>query len=182
MFRANGHTFSTRDNTLQVVFVRQVHGRDIFGNFTDHQFDMKSKSNSTMKASIRNYYERQFLTFRQSFDSKLVGMSVKDKSKVTTAFPSVKVPPSSNSQYLHLCDDIGRIGGLRKGIWEVKNMTNLCAEKNTDLQGGLESGPLYIYDRATPNYYGQVFSISSFSKFTVHFTEVRDDYHFKQKN
>ena len=172
MFRENGQAFSTADNTLSVVFVRKVQGRDTFGNFTEYQFDMKSTTNSTMKASIRNYYEGQFLTFRQSFDSRIVGMSVNDKSKVSTAFPSIKVPTSSNAQYLHLCDDIGRIGGLRKGAWNVENMTNLCAGKRTDLQGGLESGPLYIYDRATPNYYGQVFSISAFSKFTIHFTEV----------
>ena len=87
-------------------------------------------------------------------------MSVGNPDMVANAFPSLIVPKESNARFISPCD---RMAGwyMQKGDWDVKNMTDMC--------GGLEGGPFFIFDKIDSNFNkkGQVFSISSFTKHTA---------------
>ena len=181
MFRKEGKTYSTVDKTLIVSLVDKSQGTDVMGNYTEHTFYMgpgKRGGMDGMMAFIRNYDEGEFAIFRQHFHPGFKGMSLKDNLKVTTAFPSIKVPKSSKSFYINPCDDMGGYEQLRKGAWDVKNMTNMCASKAAHFKSGnLETGPFYIFDKTnfTTGHLGQIFSVSSFTQHTVHCTEVNHD-------
>ena len=191
MFRKEGKTYSTVDKSLEVSFVDKSQGTDVLGNYTEHSFYMGPASNDVtdgmegMMAFIRNYEKEKFAVFRQHFHPGFKGMSLGSLSKVTTSFPSVKVPQSSESLYINPCDDMGGYERLRKGTWDVKNMTDMCAGKgdesiahpSSDHEGALMSGQIHIFDKTnvTIGHLGQIFTISAFSKFTVHFTEINHD-------
>ena len=171
MFRKEGATYSTVDKTLIVSFVDKTQGTDVMGNYTEHTFYMGpgklGGGMDGMMAFIRNYDEGEFAIFRQHFHPGFKGMSLKDNLKVTTAFPSIKVPQSSKSFYINPCDDMGGYEKLRKGAWDVKNMTNMCASapmSRNDHNGNIETGPFYIFDKTnlTVGHLGQVFSGGDF--------------------
>ena len=117
---------------------------------------------------IRVYPDQEFAVFRQHFYAyKWEGMSVGDKNKVATSFPSIKVPKSSDSYYINPC---GNMAGYHahKGAWDQQNMTEMC--------GGVTGGPFFIFDKTNmttnPPHLGQVFAVSAFTKFTAHTAEV----------
>ena len=135
MYRKDGKTFSTVDKSLDVSFVDKTQGTDVLGNYTEHTFYMGPPNETGMvgmMAFIRDYNEAQLAVFRQHFHPGFKGMSLNDKTKVTTAFPSIKVPETSKSYYINPCDDMGGYEQLRKGSWDVKNMTNMCTGTKPD--------------------------------------------------
>ena len=81
-----------------------------------------------MNASIRVYEKEEFATFRQHFHTGFTGMSLNNDYKVTTAFPSIQVPKNSELKYINPCDEMAGWIKLRKGKWDVKNMTYMCGD------------------------------------------------------
>ena len=128
MFRQNGMTFSTIDNSLLIDEFNKKFGKDVLGTYEEHEFYMRPKSDTLrgMNASIRVYQKEQFATFRQHFYPGFTGMSLNNDFKVTTTFPSIQVPNNSNLQYINPCDEMAGWIKLRKGRWDVKNMTDMC--------------------------------------------------------
>ena len=86
--------------------------------------------------------------------------SVGDKDKVSTAFPSVKVPEKSEAQFINPCEHMAG-WYTRKFDWNQGNVGNMC--------GGVQGGPMFVYDQTnlTLDHAGQVFAISSFTKHTA---------------
>ena len=111
---------------------------------------------------IRIYPRREFVVFRQHFYSNhWTGMGVGDKNKVSTSFPSIKVPKKSDSYYFNPCGNMAGWTFDRKGTWDQKNITNMC--------GGVDGGPFFIFDKTnmTTGHLGQVFAVSSYTKHTA---------------
>ena len=151
----------TSDGSLKVTSVDIDLGYDSNGHYNEHSFQMNTADKDVgMMAFIRVYERRQFAVFRQHFYPVYDQMSVGDRNKVSTAFPSVKVPPESKSQYINPCKHMAG-WYARKGDWDQKNITDMC--------GGVEGGPFFIYDRTnmTTGYLGQLFALSSFTKHTA---------------
>ena len=101
MFRNNGQTFSTADSTLNVSLIAKGHGFDVMGTFEEYTFNMTAKTDPVVKASIRVYQAEQFAVFKQSFSGVFSGMSLNDTFKVTSSFPSITVPKTSQSVYIN---------------------------------------------------------------------------------
>ena len=167
MLRNNNKTFSTADKTLTVKFIDNEQRSDVLGKYTKYTFHMTPVNETTgMIASIRHYKNRQLAVFKQDFPIGLKFMSLYDALKVTSAFPTIKVSNISKSMYINPCDEMAGWTKLRKGSWNAHNMTNMC--------GGVQGGPFFIFDKTDPTtgHLGQIVTISAFSKFTVHFTEI----------
>ena len=130
MFRQNEKTYSTLDNSLLIEAVYKNNGNDVLGTYVEHGFYMRPKMETLrgMNASIRIYEKEEFATFRQHFGTGLTGMSLNNDYKVTTAFPSIQVPKNSELKYINPCDEMAGWIKLRKGKWDVKNMTNMCGD------------------------------------------------------
>ena len=179
MIRSHYEAHSTKDGSLIIDRERIKNGSDILGNYTEHSFNvtLTNYDGFGVSATVREY--SNFLVFRQKYDIGLLGMSTGDIRKVTTAFPSVKVPSKSKSQFINPCDDMGGWLKLKKGSWNTANMTHMCGVEQTPEKPTktTEAGPFFIYDQAnsTLDYDGQIFVISAFSKFTVHYTEVNQE-------
>ena len=180
MVRANNRTHSTADGSLIISHSYTISGSDTLGNYTENKYTLKlvnplqPSDQYGGSAFVRQY--NGFLTFRQHLDVNLFDMSTGDIKKVTTAFPSVKVPIETNSQFINPCDDMGGWLKLKKGSWNSANMTHMCGVEETPEKPTktTEAGPFFIYDQAngTVDYAGQIFVVSAFSKFTVHYTEI----------
>ena len=179
MIRAHYEAHSTKDGSLIIDRERIKNGSDVLGNYTEHSFNvtLTNYDGFGISATVREYPD--FLVFRQKYNIGLLGMSTGDIQKVTTAFPSVKVPPKSKSQFINPCDDMGGWLKLKKGSWNRANMSHMCGVEQTPEKPTktTEAGPFFIYDQAnsTLDYDGQIFVISAFSKFTVHYTEVNQE-------
>ena len=178
MFRKNGKTFSTVDSTLNVSLIAKGHGLDLMGPFDETIFNMTAKSDAlVVRASIRIYQEAQFAIFKQSFSGAFRGMSLHDTHKVTSSFPSLSVPKKSQSVYINPCDEMAGWTKLKMGKWNAANMTDMCAGDAVGRpdETSVQSGPFFVFDRTKANHTGQVFTISAFSQFTVHYVEVNHD-------
>ena len=86
--------------------------------------------------------------------------SVGDEDKVSTSFPSVKVPEKSEAQFINPCKHMAG-WYTRKEDWNQDHVKDMC--------GGIKGGPMFVYDKTnlTLNHAGQVFAISSFTKHTA---------------
>ena len=117
---------------------------------------------------IRIYERSQIAVFRQHFYPVYDGMSVGDRDKVSTSFPSLKVPKESKSQYINPCRHMAG-WYTKKGNWDQKNITDMC--------GGVIGGPFFIYDRTnmTTGHLGQVLAVSSFTQHTAFTAEPSSD-------
>lgn len=84
-------TYSTSDGSLTVKYVGETHGRDNNGHYNETNFEFNAKDDEKigMHAFIR-VYKAGFAVFRQHFFPVFSGMSVGDKDKVSTSFPSIK--------------------------------------------------------------------------------------------
>ena len=123
---------------------------------------------------MRNYVELETVVFGQHFYPTYPNMSMFDRDRVSTSFPSIKVPPTSDAYYINPCGYHTGWTDLRKGSWDQKNMTDMC--------GGLEGGPFFVFDQAnyTRQYAGQFFAISSYSNFMVHNTQVTQNEYYNE--
>ena len=178
MLRAGNKSFTTNDGSLAVDYINTSNGSDVHGVYSEYRYIFSlATTNLRMNAYIR-HYEAEFIVFRQHFQPNLgwKNMSTGDLRKVITSFPSVKVPQNSDARYINPCDDMGGWLKMKKGSWNVKNMTNMCGGEAAGAHptSTTEAGPFFIFDKSdsTVGHHGQTFTISSFSKFTVHFTQI----------
>ena len=123
---------------------------------------------------MRNYVELETVVFGQHFYPTYPNMSMFDRDRISTSFPSIKVPETSDAYYINPCGYHTGWTDLRKGSWDQKNMTDMC--------GGLEGGPFFVFDQAnyTRQYAGQFFAISSYSNFMVHNTQVTQNEYYNE--
>ncbi|CAG5110825.1 Oidioi.mRNA.OKI2018_I69.chr2.g5182.t1.cds [Oikopleura dioica] len=166
--RANNKTYSTTDNTLQITTVKKETGTDVHGIFTKTTLHFNStefKSQLLMEASVRHY--QTFVIFNQKFDH-LEGMSNNDPNSVSTSFPSFEIPKQGKKEMfvINPCDDMAGEQEMVRVPWNEENADKLC--------GGLKGGPFFIFDKtnSSAGHFSQVFTISSFSKFTAVNSEI----------
>ena len=128
MVRKDGKTYTTADGSLGVKQTAVSSGLDNMGEFHKYSFSMTPEKSDepVMEARIKVYGRQNVAIFTQDFPKGVKGMSLKSRTKVTSSFPSVKVPSKSDSFYLNPCDDMGGWEQLKKGPWQQSGMNNMC--------------------------------------------------------
>jgi len=98
----------TTNKTLNVTEDTDLrtYGKDVIGYYDEYHYTMKTGDvHADMETYIRYYYGRDTVIFGQKFGENWSGKVEPDRLRVSTSFPSIKVPSSSNMTYINPCKE-----------------------------------------------------------------------------